>query len=64
MNYIQQAFKGKNDWYFYLLTIFLVLFGWQIIGILPITIAAFMNTSDMGDFAKAAENSFFRNRNR
>ncbi len=58
MNYIQQAFKGKNDWYFYLLTIFLVLFGWQIIGILPITVAAFMNTSDMGDFAKAAENSF------
>lgn len=58
MNYIQQAFKGRNDWYFYLLTIFLVLFGWQIIGIIPITVAAIFHSSDTGDLVKAAENNF------
>ncbi|WP_299681877.1 CPBP family intramembrane glutamic endopeptidase [uncultured Tenacibaculum sp.] len=58
MNYIQQAFKGRNEWYLYLISIFLVLFGWQIIGGIPLLISAAIFSDDMGDFAKAAENNF------
>ena len=58
MNYIQQAFKGRNEWYLYLISIFLVLFGWQIIGRIPLLISAAIFSDDMGDFAKAAENNF------
>mgnify|MGYP003667097801 FL=1 len=33
MNYIEQAYKGKNEWYHWVLTIVLVFFGWQILGV-------------------------------
>ncbi len=58
MNYIQQAFKGKNEWYLYLVTVFLVLFGWQIIGGIPLLIVAVLFSGDMATFTKAAENNF------
>jgi len=30
MNFIQQAYKGKNEWWRYFLSILLILIGWQI----------------------------------
>ncbi|HIP47913.1 MAG TPA: CPBP family intramembrane metalloprotease [Lutibacter sp.] len=58
MNYIQQAFKGKNEWWRYLLMILLIFFGWQIIGIIPISVVAIMHSSDMIAFQNAAVDSF------
>ncbi len=58
MNYIQQAFKGKNEWYNWVLTIIAVFIGWQIIGVIPILTAAFIKTSSLAEFSKAIETSF------
>ncbi|PWG05270.1 CPBP family intramembrane glutamic endopeptidase [Polaribacter aquimarinus] len=58
MNYIQQVYKGKNEWYHWVITILLVLFGWQVIGVVPLTLAAYKNSDGFDDFVKAAENSF------
>lgn len=58
MNFIQQAYKGKNDWFYYLAGIFLVIFGWQFIGVLPLTLTAILYSSDLGEFSRAANDSF------
>ena len=58
MSFIQQAFLGKNDWWRYLLTFFLLLFGWQVIGVIPITVVAFTKAGDLGTFMQSAENAF------
>ncbi|MFV0247414.1 MAG: lysostaphin resistance A-like protein [Tenacibaculum sp.] len=58
MNYIQQAHKGKNQWYHYLAFLALVFFGWQILGAIPLLIVAFTYAKDKFELAKAAENSF------
>ena len=47
MNFIQQAYKGKNDWWRYLLGILLIFFGWQVIGIAPILFVAIAHASDI-----------------
>ncbi|WP_233884244.1 CPBP family intramembrane glutamic endopeptidase [Tenacibaculum piscium] len=58
MNFIQQAYKGKNDWFYYLASIFLVIFGWQFIGIMPLTLVAALHSKDFDAFSKAANESF------
>lgn len=58
MNYIQQAYKGKNDWWRYLLMVVFIFFGWQIIGVIPISIIAVLHSTDMIAFQKAAADSF------
>jgi membrane protease YdiL (CAAX protease family) len=58
MNYIQQAYKGKNEWYHWVITIFLVFLGWQIIGVIPLAMAGAAKSKDMGEFLKFAENNF------
>lgn len=58
MNFIQQAYKGKNEWYHWVLTIVLVFFGWQIIGVLPLVMAAAGKSENISEFIKAAENNF------
>lgn len=58
MNFIQQAYKGKNDWYLYLATIVVVFIGWQIIGVIPLLVAAIVHSADMGEFTRAAQDSF------
>lgn len=58
MNYIQQAYKGKNDWWRYLSMVLLIFFGWQIIGVIPIAVVAIMHSSDVIAFQKAAADSF------
>ncbi|MFK8061159.1 MAG: CPBP family glutamic-type intramembrane protease [Polaribacter sp.] len=58
MNYIQQAYKGKNEWYHWLLTILLVFIGWQAIGVIPLSLVAWKKVGNLDDFMKAAEDSF------
>ena len=58
MNYIQQAYKGNNQWYHWIFTLILVFFGWQIIGIFPLSGVAIFYSSDMNEFANAAQNNF------
>ena len=58
MNYIQQAYKGNNQWYHWIFALILVFFGWQIIGVFPLTGVAISYSSDMNEFANAAQNNF------
>ena len=58
MNYIQQVYKGNNQWYHWIFTLILVFFGWQIIGVFPLSGVAFSYSSDMNEFANAAQNNF------
>ncbi len=58
MNFIQQAYKGKNDWWRYLVTLLLIFFGWQIIGIIPISLIAILHSSTINEFQRAAADGF------
>lgn len=58
MNYIQQVYKGKNKWYLYLLSVFVILFGWQILGVIPLLIVAVIYSSDINEFKAALSTNF------
>ena len=58
MNFIQQAYKGNNEWYHWVLTIFIVFIGWQFIGVIPLIVTAFMHSANMTEFTKAAQDNF------
>ncbi|GFD81917.1 CPBP family intramembrane glutamic endopeptidase [Tenacibaculum mesophilum] len=58
MNFIQQAYKGDNHWYLYLLVIFIVLFGWQFIGVIPLAVTAILHSESTSEFLRAADDSF------
>lgn len=58
MNFIQTGFKGKNDWWMYVVMFFIVLIG-TVIGQIPVTIAAmFKVDGDMGRFVESANKNF------
>jgi len=52
MNFIQQAYKGKTDWWRFILTLFIALIGWQIIGIIPLAITAVLKSSNTVAFKR------------
>ncbi|SDS07429.1 hypothetical protein SAMN05216503_1896 [Polaribacter sp. KT25b] len=58
MNYIQQAFKGNNEWYHWVLTIILVFIGWQVLGAIPLTLVAYFHSADLAEFAAAGADNF------
>jgi membrane protease YdiL (CAAX protease family) len=58
MNFIQQAYKGKNEWYHWLFTMIVVFFGWQVLGVVPLVIAAAAKSKDLNQFSKFAEANF------
>jgi len=58
MNFIQQAYKGENEWWAYALTIFLLFFGWQLIGIIPLVYTAWSYSENFDEFSKAALDNF------
>ncbi|WNW02023.1 CPBP family intramembrane glutamic endopeptidase [Tenacibaculum sp. HL-MS23] len=58
MNFIQQAYKGRNDWIYYLAGILFVIFGWQFIGIIPLSVLAALHSDDFAEFSRAANDSF------
>lgn len=58
MNFIQTGYKGRNDWWMYVVMFFIVVFG-SVIGQIPITLKAIFQVE--GDFQKLNEsglNSF------
>ncbi|WP_171032281.1 CPBP family glutamic-type intramembrane protease [Polaribacter aestuariivivens] len=58
MNFIQQAYKGKNEWYHWVLTIVLIFFGWQILGAIPLVMAAAAKSENLSQFTEFAQNNF------
>ncbi|MGY0425488.1 MAG: CPBP family glutamic-type intramembrane protease [Polaribacter sp.] len=58
MNFIQQAYKGKNEWYHWVITIILVFFGWQVLGAIPLLITAFKYSTDFAEFIEAGKTNF------
>ena len=58
MKFIQQAYKGNNEWWAYALTIFVLFFGWQFIGVIPLIGAALYYADDTSDFLTAANDNF------
>lgn len=58
MKFIQQAYKGDNQWWSYVLTLVLLIFGWQFIGVIPLLLVAGYHAEDMGVFMDAANDSF------
>ncbi len=58
MNFIQRGFKGRIEWYWYLLTLFFVFVFWQIIGVLPLGFVAFLKAGSINEFQRAAEDAF------
>lgn len=58
MNFIQQAYKGRNDWPHYFGVILLVFIGWQLIGVIPITVVAAMHSPSQTELMKAMSKGF------
>jgi hypothetical protein len=58
MNYIQQAFKGNNEWYHWVFTIIIVFIGWQVLGVIPLIMAAAAYSENMTAFTNAAADNF------
>lgn len=56
--YIEQAHKAKTDWWRYLLGIITIFFGWQVLGVIPLTVVAFLKAGNTGTFIAAAETNF------
>ena len=58
MKFIQQAYKGNNEWWAYLVTIFILFFGWQLVGVIPLIGAAFYYADGMDAFMASANENF------
>ena len=58
MKFIQQAYKGNNEWIAYLGTLMLLIFGWQFVGIVPLSLVAYIYAGDMETFMLSASTSF------
>lgn len=58
MKFIQQAYKGENAWWAYLVTLILFIFGWQFFGIIPLVGVAAYYADNKDVFIKSAEDSF------
>lgn len=56
--FIQQAFKSNHEWWRYLIGILIVFFGWQLLGVIPLTLVAFMHAGNIADFAAGAADNF------
>ncbi len=58
MKFIQQAYKGDNQWWSYVLTLVLLIFGWQLIGVIPLVVVAGYYAEDMETFINSSKDSF------
>jgi len=58
MKFIQQAYKGNNEWSAYVVTIIILFFGWQLISIIPLIGVAFYYADNMGEFMNSANDNF------
>jgi hypothetical protein len=58
MKFIQQAYKGNNEWWAYVVTIILLFFGWQIIGIVPLSGVAYYYSDNIEMFMSSMATAF------
>jgi membrane protease YdiL (CAAX protease family) len=58
MGFIEQAYKGKNEWWRYGLTFLIVFLGWQLLGVIPIFIIALNESQDMIALMESSANAF------
>ncbi len=58
MKFIQQAYKGENQWWSYVVTLATFIFGWQFVAVLPLLLVAFFYAKDLQTFIQAAESNF------
>ncbi|MDD3723393.1 MAG: type II CAAX endopeptidase family protein [Lutibacter sp.] len=58
MKFIQQAYKGNNEWTAYLVTLMLLFFGWQFLGIIPLLLVAYIYSGNMETFMQSASTNF------
>jgi len=58
MKFIQQAYKGNNEWSAYVVTIIILFFGWQLISVIPLIGVAFYYANDMREFMTSANDNF------
>ena len=58
MKFIQQAYKGENSWWAYLVSICILFIGWQIIGVLPLFGVAFFYAEDFAALQASAVDNF------
>ena len=58
MKFIQEAYKGNNEWWVYIVTILLLFFGWQIIGIVPLVVTAYYYAGSVEALFAASVDSF------
>lgn len=56
--YIAQAYKAKADWWRYFFGIIIIFLGWQLLGVIPLTVVAFFKAGNVGAFMAAAGNNF------
>jgi len=58
MKFIQQAYKGNNEWWAYLVTLIFLFIGWQFVGVIPLVGAAYFYAGNMNEFLAAAKDNF------
>ena len=58
MNFIQQGFKGRIEWWWYVLTLMVVFLFWQIIGVIPISLVAYKKAGNLDAFLNASADGF------
>ena len=58
MKFIQQAYKGINEWWAYLTTLIFLFIGWQFVGVLPLVGTAYLYSNSLNDFFSAAQSNF------
>lgn len=56
--FIEQTFKAKTDWWRYIIGIIIIFIGWQVIGVIPLSLVAFYEAGDLNTFIAGAETGF------
>jgi len=58
MEFIQKGFIGRIEWYWYMLTMGIVFVFWQILGVVPLSIVAYLEAGSFNNFMKAGKDAF------
>lgn len=58
MGFIEQAYKGKNDWWRYLLSFIVVFIGWQLLGIVPLVFISLNKAASIDEWMASSQNAF------
>ncbi len=56
--YIEQAYKAKTDWWRYVIGFVIIFLGWQLLGVIPLSVVAYLAAGNFEVFVAAAENNF------